>query len=343
MPKADGKINVAVTGVHAGCGRAPGLAVANALARHREFELTAIDYDCLSTGLDSGVFHHCEVMPWSENPCDSIAQITRLKKKLDIHVFFPCLNIDVELFSKIAGKLDKIGIRSLLPKQEAFKNRSKINLKPLAELTGLRYPRSAVCNGSEDLARALDEIGCPCVLKGRECGVYPVRDEILFEHFASVCQNNFGFPVIVQEWIEGEEFSVVGLFDSKCHVRASLAVKKIGIGDDGESWMSVVVDYPDMTARLKAVAENLSWTGPIECDFVETEDGVFLLDVNPRFPDWIDGPASLGFDMALAAVRLALDEALPHMADISAGTVFFKDFIDICKPVSVSAQANIEI
>ena len=325
---------VAVTGVHAGCQRSPGLAVARSLAMSGQCKVIAIDYDDLSAGLQAPEFCGSEVIPWS---ADSTLLLNRLKGIGQMHqvdVIIPCLNSDAVLFAEIADDLAAAGMRSLLPTVPAFEKRTKPQLLVLSRSLGLRHPRTIVCWSSEDLDRARVTIGFPCVVKGHECGVFPVRNAELFDYYASYCAANFDYPLLVQEWIEGEEYSVMGLCDRESVLHLSVAVKKLGIGDDGESWMSVIVDAPLLLESLQSLTKAINWVGPIECDFVRNESGCFLFDVNPRFPAWVDGPASLGFNVPMEAVSLVNGLACRHLPPPASGTVFYKDFRDVFSTIS---------
>ncbi|MBU0677337.1 MAG: ATP-grasp domain-containing protein [Verrucomicrobia bacterium] len=166
-----------------------------------------------------------------------------------------------------------------------------------------------------------------------------MRSVDLFGHYATYCTRCFDFPLLVQEWIEGEEFAVMGLCSRDSELLSSLVVKKLGIGDDGECWMSTVVEKEELVEVLRSVVNAAQWVGPIECDFILSEQGLYLLECNPRFPSWVDGPASLGFNIPLQAVRIAHDLDCVDLPRPATGTVFYKDFQDLCLPASSCTSA----
>jgi len=155
-----------------------------------------------------------------------------------------------------------------------------------------------------------------------------------FFYYAFSCVKHFGFPFIVQEWIEGEEFSAAGVCDQQSVMRSVLVVKKIGIADDGEGWMSTVIQAPELEAAAKKLSGSMQWVGPVEYDFLRNEQGTYLLDINPRFPAWIDGPAQAGCNLPALAVALMTGNDIALPVPPSAGTVFCKDFCDIFLPIS---------
>jgi carbamoyl-phosphate synthase large subunit len=327
-------VKIGITGVHAGCNRSPGLSVAKALRHSGCYDIVAIDYDNLATGLFLPIFTDCEVIPWNAEPDKLYVEISKIHKKHNIDILFPCLNNDIIPFSDIASNLSLLGIHTLLPFKTSVNARNKIQLAHLAGQIGLRYPRTIVCYTEGDLEAALEQIGCPCVVKGPECGVFPVRSKELFDYHTTYCATSFDFPILVQEWMEGEEFSVFSLCDKSSAICVDATAKKIGIADDGESWMSVIVDGSEFMPYMIRMTEALDWIGPIEFDLLRSGGEIYLLDVNPRFPSWIDGLAKAGCNAPVHATYLAMNSVPQPQKVSSFGMVLFKDFEDVCFPVN---------
>ncbi len=327
-------MRIGITGVHASCRRSPGLAVAKALNITKEHSMIAIDYDALSTGLYLPLFEDVEIISWTNNEKNILTQIQCVHEKYHLDVLLPCLNSDVVVFSKIRDRLQKKGIKTLLPSESSLLAREKQNLSYLAEQISLCYPVTKICYSMNELNVALDKIGCPCVIKGAECGIFPVRDGELFAYFSNYCQNIFGFPVLVQEWMEGEEYSVFALCDFDSTIRLSVTVRKIGIADDGETWMSVIVDGSELEKYVNHLVYNLHWVGPIEFDFIKRDNELFVIDINPRFPSWIDGLADAGLNAPSIAISFLKGTCSTLLNEIPVGTILFKDFDDLCFPVN---------
>ena len=326
-------MNIAVTGVHAGGQRSPGLSVAKALSSQGKHRLIAIDYDEYSTGFYQALFDEILVLPWSEDGKKMTGQIEAIQKEYPIDVIFPCLNMDVPLFSRIKKRLQGLGIQTLLPPATSISAREKRVIPDLIRNTSLSCPETAVCNTSLDIESAFEHIGSPCVIKGGECGVFPIHNRRMFQYYCGYCMSTFGFPILVQEWIQGEETSVFALCDKDSSISILAAVRKIGITDDGETWMSILIDDFEGEQPVKQIISKLQWVGPIEFDLIKNDDDLFILDINPRFPSWVDGLA----DQGVNAPSLALDIVSGVSSVIGkpiSGSIFYKDFEDICFPVS---------
>ena len=325
---------VAVTGVHAGCQRSPGLAVAKALSYDQDVTLIAIDYDELSTGLLSSEFSQTQVLQWSSDPDLLLGELLDVLREKAVDIIIPCLNNDAAIIARKIDKFALSGTKCLLPAAEAFRYRKKSTLPKFAKNNGFEHPVTIVCHNKDEIASIGERIEFPCVIKGDECGIFPVRQPELFAYYAFSCAKHFGFPLIVQEWIEGEEFSVAGLCDQHSVIRSVLVVKKIGIADDGEGWMSTVVHAPELELAAEKLSSSMQWIGPLEYDFIRNKQGTYLLDVNPRFPAWIDGPAQRGYNLPSLLVSLMTEKDIVLPVMPPAGTIFYKDFEDIFLPIS---------
>jgi len=326
---------VGITGVHAGCYRTPGMAVSKCLSNCHEYNLIALDYDGLSTGLYSDLYNHKHILPWVGNKAAIVNELQVLKTQKKLDILIPCLNADVEFFRSISDELSQIGIDTFLPSIGAVNSRKKAILPELSNTLKLNSPVTAICNNFDEIFQASKKIGFPCLVKGKECGVFPVRNEELLRHFSDYCAVLHGWPIILQEWIAGEEYSIYGLSDSNSNLKSLLAVKKIGITDDGETWMSVTVAYDEYHEIVNTLIKALNWFGPIEIDLIRDDIGkLYLIDINPRFPAWIDGLLHYDINPPLNALRFKkletndIDEKAPE------GIVLQKDFVDIYFDIS---------
>ena len=128
---------------------------------------------------------------------------------------------------------------------------------------GKLLPRGWVCQGKDDFAKALAEIG----KNGHQADHY-----------------------MLQEWLEiapGDNFSVCGYHDAQ-EPRRNLAatVQRIASRNDGQSCSAVVAVVEDpagLAGHTKNLLDGLGFTGPYELEFVRTVDGFKALELNPRF------------------------------------------------------------
>ena len=100
---------------------------------------------------------------------------------------------------------------------------------------------------------------------------------------------------LVQERVAGPEFSVDCFFAGRggrpmqCLARQRLEV------EDGECVRARIVQRADLESLVQRLAEALSFQGVVNFQFIDSEQGPLLIDVNPRFPGGLKISVAHGF------------------------------------------------
>jgi carbamoyl-phosphate synthase large subunit len=106
-----------------------------------------------------------------------------------------------------------------------------------------------------------------------------------------------------------------------------------------------VVDDPELTNLSRRLVEKLQWNGPLELEFIQDENTqkYDLLEINPRFPAWIDFPSSIGYNLPAQLVGRMADEVelelLPTQCPI--GLFFLRHSIDVAGRIEDLGQLTI--
>ncbi|MCA9540287.1 MAG: ATP-grasp domain-containing protein, partial [Myxococcales bacterium] len=96
----------------------------------------------------------------------------------------------------------------------------------------------------------------------------------------------------------------------------------------------VTVRDPGLMALAADVVRALRWRGPCEIEALRDAAGRFwLVEVNPRFPAWVDLTAGAGRNLPLMAVRLAAGEPVDADLGYAVGAAFVR--------ISTNLQVNI--
>jgi carbamoyl-phosphate synthase large subunit len=132
--------------------------------------------------------------------------------------------------------------------------RSKIRLGEVCGKAGLDFPRTKIISDVEVLYHLSDEIPLPYVLKGMFYGASVVQsiDEALAAFYKTTAQ--WGFPVIIQEFLEGEEYDIVAVGDGSGHIVGALPMKKTYLTDKGKGWAGVIVKDPRLLEMTESFA-----------------------------------------------------------------------------------------
>jgi len=132
-----------------------------------------------------------------------------------------------------------------------------------------------------------------------------------------------GHVPIVQEYVEGTEYTIRALYDRGERVLSTGKALRRGMKyPRGPSVYHEAVDIPELEAAGTAVLDELDWHGPASVGFIrDAETGTFkLLEINPRF--WASLPCDVhaGVDYPYYYWQLAAGESGPFDPPYSPGT-----------------------
>jgi phosphoribosylamine---glycine ligase len=148
--------------------------------------------------------------------------VAKIKDKIDFGVVGP----ENPIIDGIRDEMEKIGVQMVCPSRKFAIEGSKIRQREILEKVKGVNPRYKIFSDSssktrKDLFKWLDELDNQVAVKpdlpgyGKGVGVWGDHfnsREDLWEHFLSIIENS---PVIIEEKIEGEEFSLQCFSDGK--------------------------------------------------------------------------------------------------------------------------------
>ncbi len=324
---------VGVTALQAGWNPSPGVSVARSLhsAKRNEMKIIGIDYDTFCTGLYLKIFDESYLLPPISKPELLLKSLGKIQDKTGLNVIIPNLDIEQEVYSQLQPELKKMGIYILVPPKEVINLRSKLLITTFASEHNFLVPSTFALNSYEDFSRLPEEMSYPLIIKGYFCDAYPVSSLEEAVVYISKLKEIWGWPVLIQNYIDGEEYCVAGLSDYKSEVIGVVGIKKFGLTDKGKVWAGVTVAEPELLNLTERFIEEIGWIGPLEIDFIRDKDSLefYIIDVNPRFPSWIYLAAEAGQNLPLAAVRLALGEKIDKFSGYETGLMFVRSAEDL--------------
>lgn len=320
---------IGVTGLNATDNPGPGVSVIRALRAHPDFKgkIVGLAYDPLDPGLyPSDLIDSAYLLPFPSQGVDSLRRrLKYIKEVSDISLLIPTLDSEISGLITLEPELRDMGIRLFIPTREQYDIRSKSRLAEVCEKAGLDFPRTKVVSDAEVLWHLHKQIPFPYVLKGIYYGASVVNsvEEALAAFYRTTAQ--WGLPVIVQEFLHGEEYDIVAVGDGSGGVIGSLPIKKTYLTDKGKGWAGVIVKDP----RLREITEKFccttKWRGPCEVEVLKTRDEkYYLLEINPRFPAWTYLCAGAGLNLPFAVAQLAMGINPILVPEYKVGTMFVR-------------------
>ena len=305
------KTRIAITGMNAKPDNpGPGLAVARCLVEEDAFEgeIIGLSYDVLDPGLYlSEIINHAYLLPYPSNGEKILLERLQLIHQITpFDILIPCLDAELTNIITIKEELAAMGVKVLIPDAETLQLRDKDRLPELCKQADIKTPEVI------SITQAGFFYNChqqgwqyPLVVKGvyYDAGVARNPDEasVLFRKIAA----EWGYPVLVQRYIEGEEFNLTALGDGKGNLTGSVMMRKRAVTDKGKAWAGISINDHKLREAAEKLVKSLQWSGPLEVEMLRSTQGeYYLIEINPRFPAWIYLSAAVGCNLPWALVQL---------------------------------------
>jgi len=262
-------------------------------------------------------------------------RVTQIKEKSEIDFIIPNLDAELPLYIKYQKDIEALGIKTYLPSLECFEMRDKSKLPQLSEKLGVKHPKTIEVTSLDDLIKATKELGFPIMVKGNYYKAYKAfsLDEAIDYYYK--ISNEWGFPLLTQEVIGGEEINFIGIGNGK-ELVAGVGAKKLTTTEIGKVWSAVSINNPRLLEVSQKFVELVGWRGAFEFEAMSNGSDIYLIEINPRFPAWVYFSTQLGINLPKIMLDLAqgkevepqfnYEQEKMYMRYIEETMVNFKDF-----------------
>lgn len=321
---------VGVSGINAADNPGPGTGVARSLLEDASLgaRVVGLAYDALEPGIYMDwLFERSFTLPYPSGGGDEfVDRLLEIQAVHGLDFIVPNLDVELPLYIKYAEELAGHGIRTFLPTMRQFRLRGKDKLPEVAEAIGIDVPETRVVTSADMLHEACEELGFPLVVKGAYYLAYTAHTPAeAAAHFHAIAAQ-WGYPVIVQKLVKGEELNLVGVGDGAGGSLGSVAMKKVSITSLGKVWAAVTLKNPLLAAAAERFVAGTKWRGPyeLECIFDPEAERLYLIEINPRFPAWSYFATGVGVNLPGRMLRHALGLPTEEPAAYDAGRFFMR-------------------
>lgn len=307
---------IAVSGLHRGENPQPGASIVRSLRRRFPNALiVGLVYDALESGIymedgPDAVY----TMPYPTSGAAAFFQrLDSALEKTPVDFLIPTLDAEIELLVHLEQALAERGLRTCLPSREMLATRAKNHLPQLAQLCGVATPDTRPVYDLSEAVTTAAELGYPLMVKGQYYDAKMAANESALLTHASKLFAEWGAPAILQRCVRGPEFNALGIGDGEGGMVGLCTIRKTIISNQGKGLGGITVldrKLDDFCARL---IRALRWRGPFEIEAMLDEDhGEYsLIEINPRFPAWVDFPSMLGVNFPATLVAMMDDVRKP--------------------------------
>ena len=289
-------MKIAISGLNNTDNPAPGIPVIKSLKDKNT--LIGFSYDPNEPGNYMGMVDKTYLMPFPSLGFDELKnRLEYIQEKEGLEAVIPNLDAELPVYIKYQKEIEDMGIKLCLPSLENFELRNKNKLDTLSQDLGMTYPKTYEISSIKELDDCTKESNFPLMIKGNYYKAYMAHNlESAIEYFYKI-SNEWGFPVLVQEVVQGEELNLVGVGDGEGTLAGAVAIKKLTTTDIGKIWTGVTIQNEKIMNIAKEFVKQTSWRGPFELECIVNMNNVYMIEINPRFPAWVYFATEIGVNL----------------------------------------------
>lgn len=276
---------------------------------NQNYNLFMGDMDPLSTGLYLVEASQREVIPPAKDD-NFVATILSICEKKNIDVLIPTVDMELIQIAERKEDFEAIGTKVMVAEESVLKNiMNKHNL-----LTALKDDLDV---GNFDMLSTTDTVQWLC----KKVVIKPVsgsgsRGVEIYDQFEQIPRVKFEQEdIMIQEFLEGPEYSVDVMVDADGEVRA--AVPRLRLRTDSGVSMTGLVDKNQAVidyATEVAKKIGLTFAGNIQI-IVDPELGPRLVEINPRFSGGLSLVVAAGANTPAMCLDSILGEKVETVSD----------------------------
>ncbi|MCP4297189.1 MAG: hypothetical protein GY786_16430 [Proteobacteria bacterium] len=153
--------------------------------------------------------------------------------------------------------------------------------------------------------------------------------------------SEWGLPILVQKIAAGKEMNVMGVGDGDGGLLGQISIKKLSVTPLGKIWTGVTILHDALLNASQRFVRKTRWKGPFEMECIVSDQDIYLIEINPRFPAWSYFATGVGMNLPSIMTRKALNLPFKKILTYEAGQLFVRyTYETIC---SMDAFQNILI
>jgi carbamoyl-phosphate synthase large subunit len=295
------KVTVAVTSA----GSAPAVGVIKALRNQEEIDvhLAAFDMNCLSSGFFLSDSRYIVPSPRDK---DFISTILDICKHASIEYVFPIIDEELQIFADNRDSFVSNGIKVIVNSAEVVRTaKNKLLSLSLCRDHGILTPEVY----SEEQVLQKDFEGFPLIIKplaGRgSVNTHKVKSLIDFQYF----YGQFDEQPVIQEFIEGEEFTIDIVADFSGEILTVVPRKRIEV-KAGMSYKGKTVRDETLISYGRKVASTFGVNGPANIQCMAADGKVYFIELNPKYGAGSPLTFNAGVNIPLIHLKLAMGKPI---------------------------------
>lgn len=189
---------------------------------------------------------------------------------------------------------------------------------------------STTPNGKDKDSHHEEELDFPVMIKGKWYDAYVANNIEQAKAYFNKISAKWGLPVVIQKFVHGTEYNVIGLGDGNGNMLAAVPMRKQYITDKGKAWAGISIDDRKLIALTEKFIRSTKWRGAFELELMKNGDNIYyLMEINPRIPAWVYLAVGVGQNIPEALVNLAVGNKVDPLPPYDVGKLFIRYSYDM--------------
>lgn len=297
-----------VTILVSAAGSTNGVNIIKALRSQNEYEvkIVGIDSDIHAAGLY--LADQREIVPKVNDPVfrDYVLQIC---KKHGVNILIPSHSVELRFYSSNQEYFKEFGVNMMISPIKTLEIcEDKIKVASFFRENGVKYPQGYDLDNLNNISEA----HFPLFIKSRFGSGSSYARKINNSDELNFYLEKTPTPII-QEYIEGVEYTVNVLSDYESRVIGVLPIKRLRV----RNGLAVVAETElnfGLIEETRRVVEALNPIGPSNVQIIVKDGEQIFIEVNPRFASGsLPLAVAAGLNIPLIMVKLMLGEPIPKL------------------------------
>ncbi len=326
---------IAVSGLHRGENPQPGAGIIRSIRRaFADAFIVGLTYDAFESGIYvEGGPDAVYAMPYpTSGPEAYFERLDTVLEKTPFDFFIPTLDAEIELLVHLGQDIAARGLITCLPDKQMLQRRAKDRLVDLANACDVAVPDTVPVYDVAGAARGARELGYPLMVKGQYYDARKVGTEPELVAAVNKLLAEWGAPAILQRCVHGPEFNALGLGDGRGGIIGLCCIRKTIVSDKGKGLGGITIADKRLDELCSRLIRELRWRGPFEIEVMidESRRKYVLIEINPRFPAWVDFPSMLGANFPATLLTMMATGLTPApMTPCPAGHFYLRHQIEV--------------
>lgn len=261
-----------------------------------------------------------------DDPEGYVSQVISLCKQNSISVVIPVIDPEIDILSRYKSEFANNGICVLVSSESVLNVcYSKARMNEFLSSNGYLIPKTYISIDEFEKSYSEGSIGFPVIVKpvlgSGSVDTYKVDG---IEKLKAL----FVEGMMIQEFIEGQEYGVDTLNDFEGNPVRCVVKKKLSMRS-GETDKALIIKNKSIQGEIIRLASILKHIGNLDCDVIENDKGLYVIDMNPRFGGGYPATHMSGVNYLELIMRMIDGNAVSEDYDS------YRDGIMVLKQISV--------